>query len=298
MVEAGVESDAVTCCSLITALDKGGQWQLAEQVRAALLGLGRPRARARVVRRRAVGRRVCRSSACMQSRICTRKACTVKTSAAATSGPRCPLPPQVFIQMYREHPQFSALLEGMDTQLADASNAAAAAAAAEGAGVGGGGLAGASPAPAEGGGSSNGDQAAARSDEVVVRASSLLAGTFCGAGMSAGRSVSTSEEALPPAEHLLALIAGAPGADRDTTRLVGAVNGVVCALVGVGACSAQRTAHARLATDSVACVHAPTGADAAAGNQSERGNSPAGAGVCVCGWGGGRAGAPWLSEAV
>jgi pentatricopeptide repeat protein len=27
-----VECDAVTCCSLITALDKGGQWRLAEQV--------------------------------------------------------------------------------------------------------------------------------------------------------------------------------------------------------------------------------------------------------------------------
>jgi hypothetical protein len=33
MVAEGVECDAVTCCSLITALDKGGQWQLAEQVR-------------------------------------------------------------------------------------------------------------------------------------------------------------------------------------------------------------------------------------------------------------------------
>lgn len=32
MSNAGVECDAVTCCSLITALDKGGQWQLAEQV--------------------------------------------------------------------------------------------------------------------------------------------------------------------------------------------------------------------------------------------------------------------------
>lgn len=27
-----MDCDAVTCCSLITALDKGGQWQLAEQV--------------------------------------------------------------------------------------------------------------------------------------------------------------------------------------------------------------------------------------------------------------------------
>jgi hypothetical protein len=27
----GIECDAVTCCSLITALDKGGQWQMAEQ---------------------------------------------------------------------------------------------------------------------------------------------------------------------------------------------------------------------------------------------------------------------------
>jgi hypothetical protein len=34
MVAEGVECDAVTCCSLITALDKGGQWQLAEQVAA------------------------------------------------------------------------------------------------------------------------------------------------------------------------------------------------------------------------------------------------------------------------
>jgi hypothetical protein len=32
MVAEGVECDAVTCCSLITALDKGGQRQLAEQV--------------------------------------------------------------------------------------------------------------------------------------------------------------------------------------------------------------------------------------------------------------------------
>lgn len=32
MSNAGIECDAVTCCSLITALDKGGQWQLAEQV--------------------------------------------------------------------------------------------------------------------------------------------------------------------------------------------------------------------------------------------------------------------------
>jgi hypothetical protein len=33
MSNANIECDAVTCCSLITALDKGGQWQLAEQVR-------------------------------------------------------------------------------------------------------------------------------------------------------------------------------------------------------------------------------------------------------------------------
>jgi len=33
MSNASIECDAVTCCSLITALDKGGQWQLAEQVR-------------------------------------------------------------------------------------------------------------------------------------------------------------------------------------------------------------------------------------------------------------------------
>eukprot|EP01026_Neomeris_dumetosa_P062821 TRINITY_DN59559_c0_g1_i1.p5 TRINITY_DN59559_c0_g1~~TRINITY_DN59559_c0_g1_i1.p5 ORF type:complete len:206 (-),score=35.46 TRINITY_DN59559_c0_g1_i1:15-632(-) len=32
MCSNGIEADAVTCCSLITALDKGGQWQLAEQV--------------------------------------------------------------------------------------------------------------------------------------------------------------------------------------------------------------------------------------------------------------------------
>ena len=32
MCSAGIECDAVTCCSLITALDKGGQWQVAEQV--------------------------------------------------------------------------------------------------------------------------------------------------------------------------------------------------------------------------------------------------------------------------
>jgi hypothetical protein len=33
MSASGVECDAVACCSLITALDKGGHWQLAEQVR-------------------------------------------------------------------------------------------------------------------------------------------------------------------------------------------------------------------------------------------------------------------------
>lgn len=32
MLENDVEVDAVTCCSLITALDKGGQWELAEKV--------------------------------------------------------------------------------------------------------------------------------------------------------------------------------------------------------------------------------------------------------------------------
>jgi hypothetical protein len=36
MSDAGIECDAVTCCSLITALDKGGQWPLAEQVRVLL----------------------------------------------------------------------------------------------------------------------------------------------------------------------------------------------------------------------------------------------------------------------
>lgn len=38
LCDNNIECDAVTCCSLITALDKGGQWQLAEQVRG--LGLG------------------------------------------------------------------------------------------------------------------------------------------------------------------------------------------------------------------------------------------------------------------
>ena len=32
MIESGIETDAVTCCSLITSLDKGGQWQMAEKV--------------------------------------------------------------------------------------------------------------------------------------------------------------------------------------------------------------------------------------------------------------------------
>ncbi len=29
----GVEADVVTCCSLISALERGGQWQLAGQLR-------------------------------------------------------------------------------------------------------------------------------------------------------------------------------------------------------------------------------------------------------------------------
>ena len=32
MQEAGVEPDVVTCCSLISALERGGEWQLAEQL--------------------------------------------------------------------------------------------------------------------------------------------------------------------------------------------------------------------------------------------------------------------------
>ena len=32
MQAQGVEADVVTCCSLISALERGGQWQLAEQL--------------------------------------------------------------------------------------------------------------------------------------------------------------------------------------------------------------------------------------------------------------------------
>ena len=32
MQARGVEADVVTCCSLISALERGGQWQLAEQL--------------------------------------------------------------------------------------------------------------------------------------------------------------------------------------------------------------------------------------------------------------------------
>jgi len=36
MQARGVEADVVTCCSLISALERGGQWQLAEaRARAA-----------------------------------------------------------------------------------------------------------------------------------------------------------------------------------------------------------------------------------------------------------------------
>ena len=41
MVNGGIECDAVTCCSLITALDKGGQWQLAEQARHMISSISR-----------------------------------------------------------------------------------------------------------------------------------------------------------------------------------------------------------------------------------------------------------------
>ena len=32
MCQSGIECDVVTCCSLISAMEKGGQWELAEQV--------------------------------------------------------------------------------------------------------------------------------------------------------------------------------------------------------------------------------------------------------------------------
>ncbi len=34
MQARGVEADVVTCCSLISALERGGQWQLAEVMSA------------------------------------------------------------------------------------------------------------------------------------------------------------------------------------------------------------------------------------------------------------------------
>jgi hypothetical protein len=100
--------------------------------------------------------------------------------------------------MYRDHPQFSALLEGMDTQLADACSAAAALAAA-----GSGDMQAGSASSAAGV-----SRSSASNSEVVVRASSLLAGSFSNA---AGRTLSTSQEdALPPAEQLLAFVGSSP----------------------------------------------------------------------------------------
>lgn len=87
-------------------------------------------------------------------------------------------PAQVFIQMYRHHPQFHVLLEGMDTETGDADGAA------------GGGAAGPNGSPE------------------IGRASSLLAGTFTTAALNA---LSISEDVLPPPEQLLAMME-APGA--------------------------------------------------------------------------------------
>lgn len=85
---------------------------------------------------------------------------------------------QVFIQMYRHHPQFHVLLEGMDTDTADA--------------AGGPGLP----------GGSGGSPEMARASSLL--ASSLLAGTFTTAALNA---LSISEDALPPPEQLLAMMA-------------------------------------------------------------------------------------------
>lgn len=97
-----------------------------------------------------------------------------------TFPPSCPLPlsspaVQVFIQMYRHHPQFHVLLEGMDTETADSS---------------GGTLPGGSSSPE------------------IGRASSLLAGTFTTAALNA---LSISEDVLPPPEQLLAMMEASGG---------------------------------------------------------------------------------------
>lgn len=84
---------------------------------------------------------------------------------------------QVFVQMYRHHPQFHILLEGMDTETAD---------------IAGG------PLPGGGGGGS----------PEMARASSLLAGTFTTAALNA---LSISEDALPPPEQLLAMMEDSGG---------------------------------------------------------------------------------------
>lgn len=72
--------------------------------------------------------------------------------------------------MYRHHPQFHVLLEGMDTETADASD-------------------GTLP------GGNNGSE--------IGRASSLLQGTFTTAALNA---LSISEDVLPPPEQLLAML--------------------------------------------------------------------------------------------
>jgi len=81
--------------------------------------------------------------------------------------------------MYRHHPLFHVLLEGMDTEPAD--------------------LAGGSPAQRGGSGSPE-----------IGRASSLLAGSFTTAALNA---LSISDDALPPPEQLLAMMeaSGAAG---------------------------------------------------------------------------------------
>jgi hypothetical protein len=87
------------------------------------------------------------------------------------------LRPQVFIQMYRHHPQFHVLLEGMDTDP--------------------------DPVPQNG----NGGQVVGSNGQ-PERASSLLAGTFTTAALNA---LSISEDALPPPEQLLAMMEASGG---------------------------------------------------------------------------------------
>jgi hypothetical protein len=153
----------VTCCSLITALDKGGQWQIAEQARAC--AIARRRERAAAAQEEPAGRfhslpgarapDACHARAVherdwpllemplgpalpschhlhlqwrQRSLNCPRPLVTPSLPPAAGPGgqPLPPATPKVFKQMYQADPTLAPLLRGMSDTACGAGALAAA----------------------------------------------------------------------------------------------------------------------------------------------------------------------------